>query len=198
MNEPVAALSQHRDAFMGFLMKRLKSRDEAEDVLQEFCLRVLARKDQLREAERLDGWLYAVLRSALNDHFRKSGRRARLGEALAADPTRPETEPDALEAMGHICTCIDGLIPRLRDSDADLIRRVDIEGASRAAVAAELGIGSGALAVRLHRARAALRDRLLNHCGCCCEHGFQDCHCPPFGGESEGDGAVSSGPDRRP
>lgn len=190
---PLATLSRHRDAFMGFLMKRLHNRDEAEDVLQEFCLRVLARKDQLREAERLDAWLYAVLRSALNDHFRKSGRRARLGEALAADPTRAEAEPDAYEAMGHICTCIDGLIPQLRPADAELIRRVDIEGEPRASVAAELGISPGALAVRLHRARAALRDRLLSHCGCCCVHGFEDCHCPPIGCENEADGSHCAG-----
>ncbi|WP_228873454.1 sigma factor [Roseibium aggregatum] len=46
-------------------------------MLQEFCIRVLARQDQLRDAERLDAWLYAILRSALNDHFRKAGRRRR-------------------------------------------------------------------------------------------------------------------------
>ncbi len=191
--DPLTALSQHRDAFMGFLMKRLHDRDEAEDVLQEFCLRILARKDQLREAERLDAWLYAVLRSVLNDHFRKTGRRTRLGEAVAADPTQAVTQPDACEAMGHVCTCIKGLIPQLRPADAELIRTIDIEGAPRATVAAELGISPAALAARLHRARAALRDRLLNHCGCCCEHGFEDCHCPPVGCESEADGSHCHG-----
>ncbi len=50
------ALAQGRAAFLGFLEKRLRNREEAEDVLQEFCIRVLARQDQLRDAERLDAW----------------------------------------------------------------------------------------------------------------------------------------------
>lgn len=37
-------------------MKRLKDRSDAEDVLQDFCMRVLARKDQLREVDRMDAW----------------------------------------------------------------------------------------------------------------------------------------------
>lgn len=180
----VEALVSQRSAFIGFLMKRLGNKADAEDVLQEFCMRVLSRKDQLRDTERLDAWLYAVLRSALNDHFRKSGRRDRLGEAVAGDPTRTRTEPDAYETHGHICTCIEGLIPELRPADAELVRRVDLESEPRAGVASDLGITVGALGVRLHRARATLRDRLLSHCGCCCEHGFEDCHCPPAGCES--------------
>ena len=164
--------------------RRLPRKADAEDVLQEFCIRVLARRDQLREADRLDAWLYAVLRSALNDHYRKAGRRERLGQAYAHSNADPQTTPDATEAMSHICTCIDGLIPQLKPADADLIRRIDIEETDRAQVAHDLGITPGALAVRLHRARAVLRDRLLSHCGCCCEDGFEDCSCPPMVGEN--------------
>ena len=168
----------HRDAFVGFLMKRLRNRADVDDVLQDFCLRVLARKDQLRDADRLDAWLYAILRSALNDHYRRSGRRARLGEAVAREAVEPDLAPDAAETMTHVCACIGGLIPELRPADGALIRRIDLNEEDRAVVARDLGVSAGTLAVRLHRARAALRDRLLRHCGCCCEHGFDDCSCP--------------------
>ncbi len=176
-----AALTAGREAFLGYLMKRLKNRADAEDVLQDFCLRVLAHKGQLRVTERLDAWLYAILRSALNDHFRKRGRRERLSAAILREGAEPELAPDAAEAMGHVCTCIEGLIPQLGPSQAELIRRIDLEEADRAQVARDLGVSPGTLAVRLHRARAALRDRLLAYCGCCCEQGFEDCSCPPAG-----------------
>ena len=55
--------------------------------------------------------------------------------------------------------------------------------ADRAAVAAELGLKPGTLNVRLHRARAALGNALLAHCGSCCRSGFDDCSCPPAGCE---------------
>ena len=61
----IRALSANRQMFLGFLVNRLGNLSEAEDVLQEFCLRVIKRKDQLRDAEKLNGWLYSVLRSCL-------------------------------------------------------------------------------------------------------------------------------------
>ena len=181
------ALIVGRAAFLGFLVKRLGNQADAEDVLQEFCIRVLARKDQLREADRLDAWLYAVLRSALNDHYRKTGRRKRLGDAFAVEMNSAEETVDSVETMTRMCNCVKGLVPELRPADADLIRRIDIDEESRASVAADLGLKPGTLAVRLHRARAALGDALLGHCGFCCKHGFDDCSCPPAGCENHDD-----------
>ena len=80
------ALLDGRGAFLGFLVKRLGNRADAEDVLQEFCIRVLARKDQLRDAGRMDAWLYAILRSTMNDHYRKTTRHSRLAVAVAREP----------------------------------------------------------------------------------------------------------------
>ncbi len=178
-----ATLSANRNAFLGFLIKRLANRADAEDVLQEFCIRVLARKDQLREADRMDAWLYAVLRSALNDHYRKSGRSRRLKDAVAQEAQSAVVMDDPIEDMDVICTCVKGLVSELRPRDAELIRRIDIDDDDRAAVAADLGLKPGTLNVRLHRARAALGDALLAHCGPCCRHGFDDCSCPPVGCE---------------
>lgn len=182
------ALTNGRTAFLGFLVKRLGNRADAEDVLQEFCIRVLARQDQLRDAERLDAWLYAILRSALNDHFRKVGRRRRLEDAVAREIQPGDDSVDPPEEMAMICGCIKGLVSELRPAEAELVRRIDIDEEDRATVATDLGVRPGTLAVRLHRARVALRDRLLAHCGCCCEHGFEDCSCRPASAEGAGHG----------
>lgn len=176
-------LATSRNAFLGFLMKRLGNRSDAEDVLQEFCIRVLTRRDQLRDAERMDAWLYAVLRSTLNDHFRKTGRSRRLKDAVSQETRSAVVAEDPVEDMDVICKCVKGLVTELRPADAELIRRVDIDESDRAVVAAELGLKPGTLNVRLHRARAALRDALLAHCGPCCRSGFDDCSCPPAGCE---------------
>ena len=180
---PEAMLSTNRGAFLGFLMKRLENRSDAEDVLQDFCMRVLARKEQLREVDRMDAWLYAVLRSALNDHYRKLARSKRLEDAVSRETQFATVTEDPIEDMSLICECVKGLVTELRPIDADLIRRIDIAEIERSVVAKDLGIKPGTLNVRLHRARAALGDALLAHCGPCCRHGFEDCSCPPEGCE---------------
>ena len=179
------ALSEGRQAFWGFLMRRLGNKADAEDVLQEFCIRVLTRKEQLRDVERVDSWLYAILRSTMNDHFRKAARRGRLTEAYGGEPE--ELAHDAPEQMAQFCRCVNGLIPTLRDADADLIRRIDLGEEDRATVATDMGLTRNALGVRLHRARMALRDALTGHCGKCCKTGWDDCYCPPIGCESPED-----------
>jgi RNA polymerase sigma factor (sigma-70 family) len=175
------ALLDGRQAFLGFLAKRLGNLADAEDVLQDFCLRVLARKDQLRDTAQMNAWLYSILRSVLNDFYRKTGRRERLGTAYAMEPGQAGVSDDASEALARICACVQGLVSVLRPADAELIRRVEIDDEDRKYVAAELGLTAGALGVRLHRARAALRDKLLRFCGYCCQEDFEDCSCSPAG-----------------
>lgn len=181
-NEQLGAqLLACRSAFLSFLIKRLGNRTDAEDVLQDFCVRVLSRANQLRDAERMDAWLYAVLRSALNDHFRKVGRKRRLNEAVALELTTAKQCEEIPESELSVCHCLPRLVAELRPADAALIQRIDFDGEDRCEVASSLDIRSGTLNVRLHRARAALRDVLLKQCGCCCENGFDDCSCPPRG-----------------
>ena len=173
------ALLDGRGAFLGFLIKRLGNRADAEDVLQDFCIRVLQRKDQLRDVERMDAWLFAILRSTLNDHFRKGTRRSRLAAAVAREPE--DWIADAPTQMARLCTCHGGLISELRPADAELLRRIDFGEEDREHVAHDLGLTRNALGVRLHRARTALRKALTNHCGACCRDDRDDCYCQPEG-----------------
>ncbi len=180
---PEHALLDGRGAFLGFLVKRLGNRADAEDVLQEFCIRVLARKEQLRDVERMNAWLYAILRSTLNDHYRKSTQRTRLAGAVAREPE--EWVADAPTQMARPCTCHGGLVSELRPADAELIRRIDFDEEDRRMVAVDLGLRRNALGVRLHRARTALRAALVDHCGECCREDRYDCSCPPEGCEND-------------
>ena len=184
---PERALLDGRGAFMGFLVKRLGNRSDAEDVLQEFCIRVLTRKDQLRDVDRMDGWLYTILRSTLNDYYRKGTRRTRLAGAVAREPE--EWVADAPTQMARLCTCHSGLISELRPADAELIGRIDFGEEDRETVAADLGLTRNALGVRLHRARTALREALMDHCGTCCRDDRDDCSCPPEGCGNDRHGA---------
>jgi DNA-directed RNA polymerase specialized sigma24 family protein len=71
--------------FLGFLERRVGSRDEAEDILQEAFVRSLGRTDALQTPESATTWFYRVLRNALTDHHRREGTRSQAFHRLAAE-----------------------------------------------------------------------------------------------------------------
>jgi len=173
----VSVLVENHRSFLTFLASRLSSRADAEDVLQDFCLKVLLRKEQLREADSMMAWLYTLLRSTLVDYYRKTGRQRNIQQAYATELKTAEIPTEHSELHDKLCDCLCKLLPVLHPAQADLVRRVDLEEEPRASVAADLDVAPGTLSVRLHRARRALRHALLTACSSCVEHGFDDCAC---------------------
>jgi RNA polymerase sigma factor (sigma-70 family) len=200
-NEPVLPESAERDPhapevlrllldnharFLGFLERRVGSRDEAEDILQEAFVRSIGRTDALRSSESATAWFYRVLRNAIIDHHRREGTRSRAFLQLAAEVEEGTAPDQDLEAVA--CACITALVDTLKPEYGAALRRVDLDGLSVRAFAEEMGITPGNAGVRLHRAREALRRQLARSCGTCLSHGCLDCSCgePAVGNKGAG------------
>ena len=167
-------VGNHRD-FLSFLERRLGSRSEAEDLLQEAFVKSVEHAHTLRQGESSVAWCYRTLRNAVIDRHRRTGAASRALEAFARELERA-VEAGA-EVQGAVCSCVGTLADTLKPEYAQALRRVDMEGASVQGYADELGIAANNAAVRLHRARAALRKRVMQSCGTCAEHGCIDCSC---------------------
>lgn len=167
-------VDQHR-RFRDFVEARLGNRADAEELLQAAFVKAVQRGGELRDDESAVAWFYRLLRNALVDHYR---HRAADHRALGgyAHEVSTAAEPDAA-LEDAICQCVNALIPTLKDEYAGILRAVEMEGRPVTAVAGDLGITSGNAAVRVHRARQALRKRLEVACGTCTEHGCLDCSC---------------------
>ncbi len=164
--------------FLRFLVYRLGNRDEAADVLQNFYVKVLDRIDDVRDSEKLRGWMRKVLHSTLIDHYRVQSKR-RIIESEHGNFTKLMDSEEAEHELDRmICICLYQLLPTLKSDYADILWRIDIVGEARESVSASLGISENNLRVRLHRARHALRDRLKETCETCPVHGFLNCDCP--------------------
>jgi len=76
-----------------------------------------------------------------------------------------------------VCRCVSQLADTLKPEHAEALHRVEVEGLSVQAFATAAGISANSAAVRLFRAREALRKRVLRSCGSCAEHCCLDCTC---------------------
>ena len=175
-NPVVERLQANHRQFLDFLTRRVGSREDAEEILQDAFVRSLQKAGDIRDDENAAAWFYRLLRNAITDHYRRRDAGNRAIEAYAREA--PDADPGfAAELERAVCACVNDLIPNLKPEYADLIRRVDLGGAEVAAAAAEFGISAGNARVRLHRARTALRHELERSCRTCATHGCLDCTC---------------------
>ncbi len=168
-------LVENHRRFLAFLTPRLGSRELAEEVLQAAFVKGIEHGDEIRSAESAIAWFYRLLRNAVTDLKRHRAAEQRALERHASEAAEATALGPELEQV--VCQCVHHLIPTLKADYADLLRAVEMEGHTLAEIAAERGITSGNAAVRLHRARQALRKRLEVSCGTCAEHGCLDCDC---------------------
>jgi RNA polymerase sigma-70 factor (ECF subfamily) len=173
--EALARLLESRQQFLSFLERRVENRAAAEDILQAAFLRGLERGGEVRDDESVVAWFYRLLRNAVIDHYRKRDTAARATETLGAEWVGHE-EPDDL-ARGEICQCVLGLLDGLKPEYREALRLVEVEDRSLADLAAQASISANNAAVRVHRAREALRKQVTSACGVCATHGCVDCRC---------------------
>jgi RNA polymerase sigma-70 factor (ECF subfamily) len=177
----LAGLLANRRRFQQFLERRLGRADLAEEILQEAYARASS-THALPDAEAAVAWFYRVLRNALVDHHRRTESEQRALAALQLEPGGvPPEEGDPGEAvLRAVCHCIHGLLGTLKPEYAHAVRRVDMEDATLPQLAEEAGIHYSNAAVRLYRARQAMRKRIERCCGACARQGCLsgDCTCP--------------------
>ena len=171
---PVATLLENHRAFLRYLEHRVGNRAVAEDILQDAFAKVVARPEQA-PADAIVPWFYRTLRNAAVDQFRRRGAADRAYEAFARELDTQERPSPELEA--EICACVSRLAATLKPAYAEALEAIDIAGTPVKVFAQQKGLSSSNAAVRVFRAREALKKRVTQSCGTCAEHGCVDCTC---------------------
>ncbi len=140
---------------------------EAEDVVQQLCVRLLEKGKQLAGIDEtaLQGYVRVAARHLALNFVRAEGVRQRFsseqkliqkGAARLDEPSERGEESDALRSA----------ISRLDEDEQALIVMKFVEGKTSAEMAAKLGITEGAARTRLYRIISKLRDFLSSGAGC--------------------------------
>jgi RNA polymerase sigma-70 factor (ECF subfamily) len=116
-----------------------------------------------------------MLRNAVIDHYR---HRATVDRAMEQWVKELETETHPDEMIQNVaCGCVAELLDDLKPEYKEAIKFVDLEDRSLKELAEKTGVTANNAAVRVHRAREALRKQVKLTCGACATHGCVDCRC---------------------
>ena len=146
-----------------FARSLTRSVPEADDLVQEACLRALSRADQWDPAQPLDRWMFRITRNLWISEVRKRGVRMGQGQ-VAADETNElislETGEDRV-AERQLQEQVDALPSEL----SSVLLAVSVEGYSYAEASELFDVPIGTVMSRVHRARKALAARIAEASG---------------------------------
>ncbi|WP_370249745.1 RNA polymerase sigma factor [Nocardioides sp.] len=127
----------------------------ADDVVAETLTVLWRRFDDVPTDDPLP-WTYAVARRCLANARRGGDRRRALEARLRATAVEPAGEDDGDRDADRLAVALLTLPPR----DQELLRLWAWEGLEAREIATVLGISANAAAIRLHRAKRRLSERM--------------------------------------
>jgi RNA polymerase sigma-70 factor, ECF subfamily len=157
--------SEYLDGLYGYAMVLSKNSAEAEDLVQETCLRALRAIDGLRAEASVKSWLFTILRNIWLNQLRQRRTAPDLIE-LDADENRTHEPADGTQDPheGFVNTLereqVRVAIQQLPVEFREIILLREYQELSYQQIAALLGCPIGTVMSRLARARARLRDVL--------------------------------------
>ena len=150
-----------------FAARSCASRADAEDAAQDALTALVRRVGALRAAETVSSWLYVTIRNACRGRSRHRGLvLVPLDEGADAGPVGlgrrgASGEPDRSDATVARLV-VAAALADLPSTHREVIVLVDLLGLPIDQVATRLGIGERAAKSRLHRARRALAEALVD------------------------------------
>jgi RNA polymerase sigma-70 factor (ECF subfamily) len=178
-------VAPHEAALRLHCYRMLGSSHDSDDVLQETLVRAWRAKESLEDAAAVRPWLYRIATNACLDELRGRGRRPLPSDVVpaASDPTAPPAPPvaeatwlepcpdawltgvsrdpaAAYELKESVALAFVAALQCLSAQQRAVLLLRDVLGMPAEEAAAALGVSVAAANSTLHRARAALRERV--------------------------------------
>ena len=138
-----------------FYRRRMQDRQgDIDDLIQETLIAVHTRRATYDRDRLFSGWLFAIARYKMIDHFRKGGRTCTM-EGLEDILVTEGFEDESNAGMD-----IDRLLSELPIKQAEAIRAIRLDGLSTSEAATRAKIGESDVKISVHRGLKALAARI--------------------------------------
>ncbi len=132
------------------------SSEDGDDLLQQACVKALARLHQFERGTRLDRWVFQIVKTTHIDRLRQSQRRRTLslGDPAARVPfdARIEEQTAARQELAYVRDAV----VALPEEQREVLMLVVADGLSYRDAAEIIGVPEGTVMSRLARARRKL------------------------------------------
>ena len=144
-----------------FIRRRVNDEATAEDLVMEVFLKVHQQAETLKDARKLEGWLYQIARNTIIDYYRSIRPTIPLeaSEALHL----PEDTPDD-DIISELFPAVRAMVRSLPEQDRQALILTGYQGLTQKELSERLGLSFSGAKSRVQRAREKLRQLLLACC----------------------------------
>jgi RNA polymerase sigma-70 factor (ECF subfamily) len=163
-----------RTRLLDYVRSRVRTSDDAEDVVQDILVRVWQRQDTLKSEERILPWLYTIARNAVTDYWRRSGNGRTVPLNEDVDPAAESlnasfmgdagSDPEESSAYAALSNCLVPFLEGLPEDWRLAVEMTEFQGLTQAEMGERLGLSVSGAKSRVQRARNHLKRELLSCC----------------------------------
>ena len=144
-----------------FIRHRVSDDATAEDLLQDVFLKIHQHMETLKDVKKLESWIYQLTRNAIIDYYRSTRPTTSLDvpESLQL----PEDLPDE-DVVSELFPSVRAMVMSLPAQDRQALILTEYQGLTQKELAERLGLSLSGAKSRVQRARAKLKQQLLDCC----------------------------------
>ena len=168
-----AEVLPHLDTLYANALRLTRSPADAEDLAQETVLRAYRFHDRFEPGSNMKAWLLRIQYNAFVNRYRRVTRERAVekdgpdsaagADVMSRDALRALTDPTGTALRPMVLRELETALETLPDDQRMVVLLADVEELSYKEIAEVIGCPIGTVMSRLHRARRALRERLMEH-----------------------------------
>lgn len=159
MNTSEKVWQEYHSRLRAFIKSRMSDDAAADDILQNVFLKMHTGVASLKDATKLQSWLYQIARNAIIDYYRLQNPTTDIPEWF----THPK--PDSGEKVAQeLADCLQPMIQLLPDIYREAVILSELKGLKQKEVARMQGTSLSGAKSRVQRGRALLKEMLADCC----------------------------------
>ena len=155
--------NEFSEQIRGYLLGKVKQKDDADDLLQEIFIKIHGSLGQLQDENKLAPWIYQIVRNSLTDYYRKKSPETSEFDEESTVSFDSETPDDIYSAC--VSGCLRVFIDRLPEKYREPLVLSDVKGLKQKDIAEQMNISYSGLKSRVQRGREMIKEMFMD-CAC--------------------------------
>lgn len=160
--EVTGIYTQFHQSLLAFIRSKIRSKEDAEDILQNVFIKISNNVGKLSEEQKLQSWIFTITRNAIIDHYRNNASRKNVDANTEVDENiLDEVQTDPTKGLD---LCMNSMISLLPEEYRDIIVDAELKGIKQKDLAEKYGMAYPSMRSRVQRGRDRLKQLFYNCC----------------------------------